>query len=55
MANERIVSKPVEVPDVDEDATPMERLIAFARRIVNVPKDKIDEQDKPDKKNRATS
>ena len=42
MANHRMVSKPVDVPDVTKDATPMERLSAFARRIVQVPKEEIE-------------
>lgn len=49
MPREKAISEPVEVPDVDEDATPMERLTAFARRIVRVPKKEIDARDARDK------
>lgn len=42
MANRRLVSEPVDVPEVPKDATPMERLTAFARRIVRVPKDELE-------------
>lgn len=42
MANKKLVSEPVDMPDVSKDATPMERLAAFARRIVRVPKDEIE-------------
>lgn len=45
MANRRLVSEPVEVPDVDKNATPMERLEAFARRIVHVPRHEIGKQE----------
>ncbi len=49
MANRRIVSEPVDVPDVAKDATPMERLTAFARRIVHVPKEEIGEHQEQEK------
>lgn len=48
----KLVDKPLKVPDADDDATPMERLEAFARRIVHVPKTEIDKREtKNDKHN----
>lgn len=38
----RLVNEPVDLPETDKDATPMERLEAFARHIVHVPKSEIE-------------
>ncbi len=54
MANRRLVSEPVAVPDAPKNATPMERLSAFARRIVHVPKDEVEAAGKDQKPQRSS-